>query len=222
MLKKRTTNKKFYGKWLYKVSLMVPGIAILRAKSLVETIEYIDSNPDVGHYSRHNIYYKAHANQIDIRRVCQLLSELDPESWFKRIEHSTIDIYTNDKDLYNKVCSDSTVINCFEPVNELLENTSQYTIFANKLPHDKFQYKVYLRPHNLAKDRIAKHQFIDWIVAQDDKIRISEKVKEWFIATDWNWDRRYVLVDNEQTLLLLTMRSSPAVGKVYEYKVVDK
>ena len=60
------------------------------------------------------------------------------------------------------------------------------------------------------------------MTAQNDKISLSESVKMWFITTDWNWDRRYVFVDNEQTLLLLKMRNCDAIGKVYEYKIGDK
>ena len=33
MLKPKETNKKFYNKWLYKISLYLPGISILRIKS---------------------------------------------------------------------------------------------------------------------------------------------------------------------------------------------
>jgi hypothetical protein len=57
---------------------------------------------------------------------------------------------------------------------------------------------------------------------QGDKIRMSKVVKAWFMYTDWNWDRRYLLVEDTPTLLMLQMRSGDAVGKVYEYAVVDK
>ena len=57
---------------------------------------------------------------------------------------------------------------------------------------------------------------------QGEKVRLSKIVKEWFIKTDWNWDRRYLLVEDTQTILMLQMRSGEAIGKVYEYVVVDK
>jgi hypothetical protein len=51
---------------------------------------------------------------------------------------------------------------------------------------------------------------------------MSEAVKTWFIHTDWNWDRRYILVDEESTLLMLKLRNSDFMGKIYEYVIVDK
>jgi hypothetical protein len=68
----------------------------------------------------------------------------------------------------------------------------------------------------------AKQKYINWIDMQGDKVRMSPVVKDWFMKTDWNWDRRYLLVEDTQTLLMLQMRSGEAIGKVYEYVVVDK
>jgi len=37
-----------------------------------------------------------------------------------------------------------------------------------------------------------------------------------------NWDRRYILVDNEKTLLMIKLHSPDAIGTVYKYEIVDK
>lgn len=221
---KKTTNKKFYGKWLYKVTLEVPGIAILRIKSLQGTIDLINNDFPSGKHPTYSIYYKVKSNQENVKKVCSFLLKENPEDWTKRIESNSIDIYTNNKELYSNLCLNlkSLVIHHFEPADSTLANESQYTIVANKLPHDIYKYKVYLRPHKLAKDKSAKKELIQWISAQGERILMSDAVKTWFIDTDWNWDRRYLFVDTEQTLLLLKMRNSDAVGKVYEYKIVDK
>jgi hypothetical protein len=42
------------------------------------------------------------------------------------------------------------------------------------------------------------------------------------MKTDWNWDRRYVLVEDEGTLLLMKLKNSEVVGTVYNYVIVDK
>ena len=68
----------------------------------------------------------------------------------------------------------------------------------------------------------AKHKYMEWIVMQGDKIRLTPVVKKWFIKTEWNWDRRYLLVEDTATLLMLQLRSGESIGKVYEYVVVDK
>lgn len=224
MLKKKTTNRKFYGKWLYKVTLNVPGITVLRTKSLENVIDYIENQLFHNVHPTYSMMYKVQANEESIKRVCNFLLTTDITEWTKRIESNSIDIYTNNKLLYKRISEtlSDLVIHCYEPANDMLANESQYTIITKKLPHDRYRYKVYLRPHKLARDKSAKLEFIAWITAQNDKISLSDSVKAWFISTDWNWDRRYVFVDNEQTLLLLKMRNCDAIGKVYEYKIGDK
>jgi hypothetical protein len=223
MLKKKVTNKKFYGKWLYKVSLSIPGIVLLRTKTLDELSDNYDYDKN-GRHLQYGTFYKAKNNQDNIKRTCKLLKELDATEWFRRIESDCLDVYTNNVDVYNNICKElnDIIINHFEPDGNILENSNSYTIVSTKLPHNKYRYKVYLRPHNLAGDKEAKYQFLNWVDMQGERILISQTVKDWFITTDWNWDRRYLLVEDEQTLLLLKMRSAAAIGKAYEYKIVDK
>lgn len=225
MLKKKTTNRKFYGKWLYKVTLDVPGIAILRQiKTVEEVIHFIDHKIPVGDHPKYSVYYKVKSNADSIKSFCLFLKDIDPTIWSKRIERNSIDIYTNDVGMYTNLCENfnSLVLTHHEPIDASLENSDQYTIVAKKLPHNLYRYKVFLKPHVLANDKDAKNQLANWMDEQGEKVLISPTVKEWFIKTDWNWDRRYVLVDNEQTLLMLKLRGAGAVGKVYEYKLVDK
>ena len=225
MSKKKTTNRKFYGKWLYKVTLNVPGIAVLRQiKTLEEVIHFIDYEIPAGDHPKYSVYYKVKSNASNIRSVCEFLKDIDPTTWTKRIERSGIDIYTNDVEMYNSLCNqfDPLVLNHHEPLDPSLKDSDQYTIVAKKLPHNLYKYKVFLKPHVLSKDKDARNQLANWMDNQGERVLISPIVKDWFIKTDWNWDRRYVLVDSEQTLLMLKLRGAGAVGKVYEYKIVDK
>jgi len=63
---------------------------------------------------------------------------------------------------------------------------------------------------------------LSWVESQNGKITISTALKEWFISTNWNWDRRYVLVEDEKTLLMLKLKNSDAVGSIYDYVISDK
>jgi hypothetical protein len=71
-------------------------------------------------------------------------------------------------------------------------------------------------------DKDEKERFISWVKNQNSKIRLTNSVIKWFINTDWNWDRRYVLVEDEATLLMLKLRNSSVVGRVYNYVISDK
>jgi hypothetical protein len=76
-------------------------------------------------------------------------------------------------------------------------------------------------PHKI-KDRKDKKEYVNWVSGQNNRILISDAVKEWFITTDWNWDRRYVLIEDSQTLLMLKLRNPEALGRIYDYVISDK
>lgn len=227
MSKQKVTKHKFYNKWFYKITLNVQGIGILRTRSSNDILNFFQEakkqhNNRINHIST---FRKALNNEETITEICLFLNDIKNVEWNKRIEGNSVDFYTNDESLYQQFCNKfyNIVTHHFEPdpyTLDLFKN--QYTIVANKYIHNKYKFKVYLCPHKLKKDIDAKSSFLGWIDNQKDKILISEVVKTWFINTEWNWDRRYILVDNEQTLLMLKMRNSDVVGKVYEYVISDK
>lgn len=225
MLHTKPTNRKFYGKWLYKVSLRLPGIAILRTHTLCDAVTFLTGpSPNETHH-RNSLRVKAHNNASHILKLCVFLKDIPCESWTKRIECNQFDFYTNDQQLFGTCCERfaNIVMQSFAPVaDNLALLSSQYIILTKKLPHNQYRYKAFLRPHNMKNDRDAKRKYLDWIDMQGAKIRMTQKVRDWFIVTDWNWDRRYVLVEDSATLLMLQMRSGTAIGKIYEYAVVDK
>lgn len=220
MLKPKLTTCKFYNKWLYKVTLRVPGVAILRQYRLEEllTLE-LTPNSNVN-----SIRTRAAHNKETIIELATCLLEWKSTEWAKRIESSNIDIYTSNKEIYQTLLEKfaAIILLCYEP-NELnlgiLENTGN--IVTKKFPHDKYHYKAYLLPHRV-KNKDSKRELLDWIDGQSGRILISESVKDWFISTDYNWDRRYVLVEDEYTLLMLKLRSSDTLGRVYNYVISDK
>lgn len=195
-------------------------MAIYRLHKL-EDIPLLNFNVDRNVYST---FAKAAANKHEIIKLSYFLMAWPQSQWGKRIERSNIDIYTNDKDMYTRLMADfeNLVSSVSEPdANNLdvLENTG--SVIVKKLPHDKYHYKAFLLPHKI-KDRADKQTYLDWIETQGDRILISPVVKDWFIKTDYNWDRRYVLVEDNQTLMLLKLRNPEALGRIYDYVVSDK
>jgi len=220
MLKANTTNRRFYNKWLYKVTLNIPGVAIFRQNSL-EKIPLLNFD---GQKHTHSTMARASLHRQELIALSSFLLRWDNELWSKRIECSSIDIYTNDKTMYDELSLNFEEIVCArsEPNEwdlDLLENTG--SIIVKKLPHNRYAYKAFLLPHKI-KDRKDKKEYVDWIVGQNNRILISDAVKEWFITTDWNWDRRYVLIEDSQTLLMLKLRNPEALGRIYDYVINDK
>jgi hypothetical protein len=201
LLKPKISNRKFYNKWLYKVSLRVPGSFIFRRYPLAD-IASISSS------------------QLD-KDLSIFLAAQDPGSFALRAEFNILDIYINDPDLQQ------TILRVFErsvrhyslPSERVLNNQhDEKVIFAKKYAHNRYKYKVFLHPHKIT-NKEDKIQYLNWLNTQGDKIRISDAVKTWFIITNWNWDRRYMYVEDEQTLLMLKLRSGESIGPIYKIEI---
>jgi len=202
-MKLLTTKKKFYNKWIYKCSFCFPGTKFLRFELFVNT----DANSDIG-------------------KLSELLDLYIKDSdYYLRVEGRICDVYCNDINIFNhlKTLAGKGLISCYSPSDENIERlkNNNRVILCKKLPYDRYNFKIYLQPHKV-KDFDEKKQYIKWLESQSPKILISENTKKWFIRTQWNWDRRYMYADNEQTLLILKMKNGQAIGKIYSYEVCDK
>jgi hypothetical protein len=192
MIKPRHTRRKFYGKWLYKITVKVPGISIFRMKSIPDVILFcVTNDPDEGYgYSTKD---KAYQNRKTIKLVADLLGSWDDASWAKRIETNSMDIYTNDQDKYNEASEklESMIVGRYEPnplYSKELANSSN--IVVKKYPHKMYKHKVYLLPHKIENDPAVRQHYLDWVESQNPRILITNAVKKWFLTTHWNWDRR--------------------------------
>ena len=224
MTKIKYTNRKFYNKWVYKVSLLIPGVSIMRINSIEKLINFDKEEMPEGNGYRQSSLIKAYSNKSYISKLACILNLTQKDSYAKRIESNRIDIYTNDKSICDSIEKElaDKIVYISVPDNNQLDILNTGLIPVQKLPHGWYKYKVYLLPHKLKNDIQAKNNYLSWLNQQSPKILISEKVKKWFIDTNWNWDRRYIYVQDEHTLLLLKLRSSESMGRVHEYSIVDK
>ena len=222
--KTKLTNRKFYNKWLYKVSIDLRGGGIFRDRSVAEVKEFCHGSEVIDR--PYSILYASYKNKEQLLEVCEFLENFDNSIWATRIENRSVDFYTNDVNFYNSLSLrfNELVIHQFEPdpkTEEALKE-SDFTIVGKKLPHNRYNYRVYILPHKMKDDVEEKTKFLDWLEKQAPKIRCSAKVRDWFLYTKWNWDRRYVLVEDDATLLMLKLRNSEVVGRVYKYITSDK
>lgn len=202
-MKHKITKRKFYNKWDYKISLHGKELRFLRYFPLQKL-------PDLSE------------DQGLIVKIYNFLSNLKTDAYAKRIERNTLDIYVNDKDLYDLIRTEfSSVVRLTCSPDANLLNRSGKTIMANKFPYDRYRYKVYLKPHRLI-DSDDRKQYLDWLESQIPRVCITESVKKWFHRTSWNWDRRYMYVEDDATLLILKMKCADALGSIYTYELIDK
>lgn len=218
-----TTQKKFYNKYLYKVTMRIPGVSALRYYSPAVILEKIKQKEELP-TERFTGYPRYTINASDGKTLLNILEKYQGE-YGKRIESFTIDIYTNNEKLYAELSEKLTdkVVHRSEPDQDQLDLYDDVnTVLCKKLPHGKYQYKVYLQPHKIAADWETRSGIIEWLQNQCPKITFTDAVQHWLKYTTQNWDRRYILVDSEQTLLMLKLRNTDLFGKVYRYVIADK
>ena len=221
MISTRPVKRKFYNKWYYKLSLRCAGVGLIRYKSFDQIREFI-AQPllDKQHYGTH---VKAYNNGDNMLMLINVLDKWPKEIYAIRIETDAIDIYTNNELFFNNASKDLALITwrrfAPDPATQHLLN-DQKRVLCKHLPHKKYQFKVFLTPHKLPSDDNVRSEFVKFVKNSGDTIRISSAVEEWFMNTRWNWDRRYVFVDNEKSLLMLKLKNSDAIGAVYEYVTI--
>jgi hypothetical protein len=210
---------------MYKVGLKIEGCAILRGRP-INTVKFV-----FGQDMDEKVFYpqwrnKSFVNRSSIIRFCEFMEKFPEDEYALRIENDRLDVYTNNQDLYDTLSTtcEENIIHRFQPdINNLhILNRPQHTIIVKKLPKNRYNYRVYLLPHKMPSHSEDKKKYINWIKAQDPRITWTPAIEKWFINTDWNWDRRYVLIEDSQTLLMLKLRNPEAIGRVYDYVISDK
>lgn len=223
LLPPKSTNRKFYNKWLYKITVKINGASVFRYDlSKVEDF-YSEDRKDVGHWTWQN--RSLHEKEF-IMDLVNFLQSKDKTTWSKRVERHYVDFYTNDQTFFDElsVIGNERIIHRFQPTAnsvEILEDSAT-NVAVVKYPHDKYKHKVYLLPHKMKYDKDGKEKYIEWLKRQSPKVTCTPAIEKWFISTDWNWDRRYILVEDEAMLLMLKLRNPEVVGKVYNYILCDK
>src|SRR5210317_2316201 len=104
----KKTKKKFYNKYIYKVSLEIPGISGLRYYDLHKFIEICQtqelvSSPDLKWKDR--VMNQMISNKHVWMKLIPYLNGVEKGTYFKRLEGDHIDLYTNDKAFYQGVCN---------------------------------------------------------------------------------------------------------------------
>lgn len=218
-MKTLTTTKKFYDKWLYKVTIDVRGHANALA-GFRKNYENLKQFCSTGKYIWNFDWFQNQAverGKPEITKLVNILEAYPRNAWSTRLE-GTFSVYTNDVNLYTDISNNFDVIERSEPAaNTSFENPN--TISVKKLPFGKYRYKVFLKPHKI-RGEDEKVAYIDWLVTQKPRITLSTAIMDWIMRTRWTGDPRYILVEDENTLLMLRMRNDAAVGRIYEYIVI--
>lgn len=217
-MKTKISKRKFYNKFDYKVSLQIEGCGSLRYHNISDSKIWLENGTLPKFYLSDRIKLAVIVNKDILICLCDVLMKYNNDIWHKRIEGDLIDIYTSNKDLVDELQTNlvDRVTCVFEPCTDTIKPG---TIKVKKLPGEIYNYRVYLLPHKLRGNLEEKAKYISWIKNQSSRIKITESVENWFYKTDWNWDPRYILVDEQSTLLMLKLRNPEIIGRVYKFVI---
>lgn len=221
----KKTKKKFYNKYIYKVSLNFPGISGLRYFDLSKFLEICQTTKTINS-SDASWKDKTMNRMIEHKDIwvelIPFINSYEKNTYSKRLEGDNIDFYTNDKSFYDGLCDrfGEFVRLRFQPPKGLEKTLleEEKKIFVKQFPHGIYQYKAFLHPHKIPQD--DKRNLVEWLEKQTPNITFTPSIKRWVLNTTENWDRRYIYVKNEQTLLMIKLRTSSLLGQVFKYKVI--
>lgn len=217
------TKRKFYNKWLNKLSFYLPGGRLLSFYDSSDVLKIVDDPTSAKGYWRDNRAFEMAEARDDWYKFIFLLNTIPNNGFQKRSESDVINIYTNDQNFIKCAKSDLShrIVELYEPTEESLKllTTDEKVLLVSKLPYNKFNYRVIIKPHKLKQDQ--KEQFITFL-ENNPGIGIQDSVKTFIRTNDMNWDRRYVYVDTEQTLTMLKLAFIDAVSTIHRYVLNDK
>lgn len=215
----KTTKKKFYNKYIYKITLRMPGASALRWYNFSQLLDICQNGFKDQEPWRKDVVEDVTENHESWIKLCLMLNAFDSKSFGKRLEGNYIDLYTNNFNLYDQLGKEFTeYVKYRAQPKQGTENTilnSNKKIYVNELPYNKYQYRVYLHPHKL--DASSRKSVADWLSKQVPNVTFTESVYRWLVVTSENYDRRYIQVADDNTLLMLQLRAPNLIGKVFKY-----
>jgi hypothetical protein len=216
-LKIETTKKLFYNKWLFKIELTEPGICYLKRLSLEDI-----KNMSVRNFAN-RLHNRAVDNKENILKIAFFLEDAKLEHDFvTRAEGDTLNIYTNDTSLLEKVQLrfPKKFLRLWQPksiVEQSFLEKNNNVIICKKLPNQGFRFKSYIS--SLEKiSRNTTDQFLKWTENYSDSIIIPRATKELFTGSYRGYCfNNYLYVKDPKTLMMVTMYLGNAISRTEQY-----
>lgn len=220
-MKVYNTNRLFFKKWLYKVETQLAGASYIKRWGVEDTLEFCDDPVSTRGY-----YYQRSTvvNKQDLKKYVLAISPFLDKEVQLRAESSVLSFFLSDKKLYEDLVKAvyPWIKSITEPVSEeeakaLLEGkTSQ--VFCEALPHEKFQYKIYLRYQMPVHNR---RNFLDWISNYGDAVRPSKSTLKWLSSDTSYMQDPFIHVTDKNQLLLTKLYLGQYARNTQEFVLRD-
>ena len=200
-MKKVETRKLFFGKYLYKITLMNVLGTIFRGKNFTyagEVLDVLQQDYENGRPLVRKVWSKEFKVPQTHFTDCQIIFNTCAkwDDFLFRIEGPNFGIYSNTKeDLEFLIPKLQTVTELHEPDPNIIDFLDSNIEIVDDTP--EYQYKVYL------SDK-ATPGFAKWAVGNNDKIKLGHTLKK-EIENNGYLRGFYFWVKDEKVLLLVKM-----------------
>lgn len=208
------TQKLFYGKWPYKVSVQFRGAHLIRfygAEVLIRRFE------DPNDTFRYHSFKKEELEELE--RCARLIHELQDVGNIKyRYESNTVNIFTDTADMYNKVKSMffSNITKVWEPCNldEISYlNDNVNAVIVDVFPYNKYRYKVVLKYNTPSR---IKETIISWLANNTHSSRTSTATMGFLNSRSYT-SSPFIYIEDDKTMIMLQLIAGSQISKTEKF-----
>jgi hypothetical protein len=219
-MKRSKTNKLFYGRYPYKISCEVLGAYLIVREGIEETKDICNNiiKPHLQFW--YDNYWKKNIDKSNLSAFAKSLEPFVGKDLKFRTEGRIFDIYCLNREIFEKLEKNLSewIREITEPNSkkelEFLTNSGPKKIVCQKLPHGKFQYRVYVR---YKTDIAIRIKFKNWIDQYGDKVRLPGQTYDWFtMGNRWAWTPNFY-VEDSATLSMVGIFLGNAIQKIEEF-----
>lgn len=190
-IEKLKTSKLFYGKWPYKVACRID-----HARSVTT-----DYKSYYGYSKRINA-----EQEEEIEKFRKAVKSFLKKDIKYRAEYNHFNIYCDDKVLLEKISKKLKpwILNIHGPQSdeelEYLRDNGRKKRVCDKLPFDKFEYRVYFKTN---MPSTLKESFKNWMLKYDGKIQCSGSTEKWLNEEHRYFQAPFCYVKDGSTLTMI-------------------
>lgn len=217
-IQKLKSSKLFYNKWPYKVECSIYGASRIVHIGIIAMRDWCEDNSSI-----EDKFWKD-SKRINKGQLLKFINAVDPfvknSEVQIRAEGAHFNLFCKDKELLseinNKLATWIIKISgptSLEEYNFLISNGHK-KILCDRLPKDKFQYRIYFKSAWSADKR---QLFLCWYKNFEDRLQLSPTSMRWMEnKRKWTYDP-FMYVTDSTTLSMVGLYLSGQVKKVEEF-----
>lgn len=213
------TNRLFYRKYPYKVECNVKGAEYVKRLGYLGLLEVFNGSHR-GYYNLVKFPFKHKDALLGFAQVAEPIIE---EGHQVRSEMNTLSFYLEDRSTYEDIQKklEPWVRSITEPASDKeLEqlNSKNHLVMCNKLPHNKYGFKVMLK-NDMTEDQ--RHKFVEWMRNYGDAFHVARTTEVWLYGhRHWCYDP-YMYVESSKHLTMMALYLGDKIKRTYEFVLRD-